>query len=69
MNASSVMEFIKAAYLAALLIPLCLADEYCEYPLLNDATLIASSELPTREAAEAKLYGNKSCGDLKWHPQ
>lgn len=56
MNASSVMELIKAAYIAALLIPLCLADEYCEYPLMKDSTPRASSELPTREATQAKLY-------------
>ncbi|CAL4184396.1 unnamed protein product, partial [Meganyctiphanes norvegica] len=39
-------------------------SEYCEYPLLKDATLLASSELPTREAKEAILYGQ-----LAWSAQ
>ncbi|XP_042887736.1 neurexin-4-like, partial [Penaeus japonicus] len=37
-------------------LPLCYSSEYCEYPLLEDATLRASTELHTREASKARLY-------------
>ncbi|XP_069969361.1 neurexin-4 isoform X3 [Penaeus vannamei] len=37
-------------------LPLCYSSEYCEYPLLDEASLRASSELHTREADKAKLY-------------
>ncbi|ROT68542.1 hypothetical protein C7M84_013343 [Penaeus vannamei] len=36
-------------------LPLCYSSEYCEYPLLDEASLRASSELHTREADKAKL--------------
>lgn len=34
-----------------------LFPDYCEYPLLDDASLTASSQLVTREADKARLYG------------
>lgn len=42
---------------ALLLCPFHVLADYCEYPLVEESVLTASSELVTREADKARLYG------------